>query len=576
MMTTASISGNNNHNNNAANGFRPNCSPLSSSNNYNHDNSNSKSFLSPSRTVITSFTPRRPTCYVGAGDATTLLSPYEEGDWVLCLTTDCCPNNSRLGGSTGTAAESLACALSNGEIQVYDAQRLHLVRSYRHHHHHHHHPSMNHKPQQNHNNATTTTSTTCVTDLQYGPQKHIILSAGQDGMVNLFDLRSSSQAQQAQAQIRLPPASSLSSSSSLSSKALCMALGYDGTILAVGSTKGRILFWDWRQPQTLLGTYGNSHKDDVTCLQFSNAHNNNNNNNSLLLSGSEDGLVCLLDTTQATEELALQSIVNVHAPIRKAGFCGNHHPSFYCLTGNETLHLYQSDSGSVCQQQQQQQFARDHFWNATTTTTTTTTSPATTSISHHHDSMWASIDYLVDAYWDQTHNQLLVLAGGRQASSSSTVAAETGNSALFAIVEDQNNNNKHNHHNNHENAQGAWMSSSSSSWKIQHQESFVGGHNGVLRAWCPLGKSATGTTTSTTDGGGLFSSIVTAGEDARLCEWHIPPSTASAKVAAAAAASFAGTKRPNGSPTNQHHHGGGSGGGGPFRRQRHKTSTSPY
>ena len=65
--------------------------------------------LSPSRTVVTSFTPRRP------GNA---ASPFADGDWVLCLTSSTVANGS---------AATLSCALSNGFVQVYDQESLHQV-----------------------------------------------------------------------------------------------------------------------------------------------------------------------------------------------------------------------------------------------------------------------------------------------------------------------------------------------------------------------------------------------------------------------------------------------------------------
>ena len=122
--------------------------------------------LSPSRTIITSFTPRRTRVTT---TTTTTMTPYEEGDWVLCLTTDngsgggYNTNNNNNNTTTTTGSdnpESLACALSNGEVQVYDTQRLHLVRSFQH-----------YVPT---STSSSTTSSTRITDLHYGPQHSLI------------------------------------------------------------------------------------------------------------------------------------------------------------------------------------------------------------------------------------------------------------------------------------------------------------------------------------------------------------------------------------------------------------------
>ena len=234
--------------------------------------------------------------------------------------------------------------------------------------------------------------------------------------------------------------------------------------------------------------------------------------------------MCLFDTTQPTEEAALQSIINVGAPIRKAGFCGgvgcvgggdtttaaSSLPILYCLTGNETLSLWNGNSSSLLYNS-----TRQDFLQATTTMHSPTATTGSTS------SLWSSMDYLVDAYWDAGQNQLLVLAGGQtQLSSSSSL----GNSALFALrssttrTEEQQQQHQQQQQHFFPNHNHNGTIPSGPPVQIQHLESMVGGHCGVIRAWCPYGGS-------TGNGSSSSRTLITTGEDARLCEWHLPDAT---------------------------------------------------
>jgi hypothetical protein len=265
-------------------------------------------------------------------------------------------------------------------------------------------------------------------------------------------------------------ASIVANDNDISQSLVCsLGLGYDGNLAAVGSTRGKIHFTDFRQPGCLLGTYVDSHTDDVTTTVFA---------DSSLLSGAEDGLVCLFDTTQATEETARRSVCNVGSPIRHVGFCEG--PTIYCLTGSETVSLWRADEGNC---------VRDFGWE-----TRANLSAAAGG---------RPIDYVVDAHWNAASQSLHLLAG-----------ATTGESVLYRLED------------------VGWQA-----------EGFLsGGHRGVVRAWTPLRRPST---------------FMTAGEDARLCEWHatavpVPPPP------------LATSKRP---PT---------AGGGPLRRQRSKPATTPY
>lgn len=328
-------------------------------------------------------------------------------------------------------SSTIGCALSNGEVKVYDTERLHSVATF---------PV---KPNSS------------ITDLFYGPSSHTLLATAVDGSLTVLDVRCSSPSMEASVPTGQP--------------ALCADLGYDGYLAAVGS-KARVHFLDWRANGRLLGTYVDAHTDAVVDLCFTDA---------TLLTGAEDGLACVFDTRQATEELALQSVINVGAPLRRVGWTTG--ATMWCLTGNETASLW--DAETAC--------CRHDFGNLREDLSLR---------------LGSSIDYLIDAYWDG--QQLSLSTGNAQ-----------GDVALVRFEPE--------------------------GWQLGQVLS--GGHRGVVRGAVMLSPST----------------LMTAGEDARLCEWNLLGRQAYAS--------------PRSSPTNARRTVAGTrGGGGPLRRQRIRPAAGPY
>ena len=435
--------------------------------------------LCPSRTVVTSFTPLRrasdAASSTGPNNDKLLQDAYDQGDWVLCLAQ---------GGNT------VSCALSNGEVQVYDSQRLTMNASY----------------------GTPKHGQNVISQINYGPDGTTLLSAGQDGTLVVYDIR------QAQPVLKTKAASNCASLESVS-------IGFNGTLAAAGSGKGKIHFFDLRQGGNLLGTYGDSHTDAVSQVHFSSA------SSSTLLTGSEDGLVCCFDTSQSTEESALKSCLNIGTPIRRVGFCGDATTpegvptTVFCLTGSETACLWDLGTGG-CLQSFGGFELRKHL------TQTLAAVALTTSNQPRYQAPSFAVDYLIDAHWD-AHNRSLDMA----------VGSVSGEAAIMRLSSQN---------------PGVW----------QPSHILRGGHHGVIRAWCPLAS--------------VSHISVSAGEDARLVEWnHQSPSMNSAndvhrrpsleKMTYGTSNGLihaAPTTTPSGVRS----------AGGPLRRQmkRHKTSTSPY
>jgi WD40 repeat protein len=233
---------------------------------------NAINLLRPSRTVVTSLTPRQTSNNL-AGD----------GDWVLNMQ---------------VSDTSFACSISNGQVQVYDRERMNLLMQ---------------------SGAHTSNATTH--DMTYSEDGNILFMAQHDGCLAVWDLRQSDTSI-----MRTPLAAAPLQS---------LALGFSDTIVATGTASGKIIFADWRQ-QSTLGSYVNSHRGPITSLCF---------NGQQLASGADDGLLCYFDTTQPTEESASVSICNVGAGLRKVGFCGDSSRAF-ALTGSETASLWDLKSGT--------------------------------------------------------------------------------------------------------------------------------------------------------------------------------------------------------------------------------------
>jgi hypothetical protein len=576
----------------------------------------SGSSLTPSRTIITSFTPRKPTPPPGTvvhnhavsavadnGGVVFADEELEElGDWVLCLTAE---NSDASGRNTnGTNSRTLACALSNGLVQVYDQERLHLTSS------HAIFATAQQQPQQSsHHNI--------IHDLIYGPQ-NVLVVAGNDGGISVLDLRigggaattaatttthkqyhrfSSTSSNMSNSSGNSSGSSTSAGSSSnnsivaraqlpLGQAALSISLGYDGYLCAVGSNKARVHFFDLRSPHQLLGSYVDAHTDEVTQVKFqAPGSSSGSGSRNTLLTASEDGLVCLFDTTQPTEESALKAVLNIGAPSRKVGFCGPDLNTIYCLTGSETLSFWNADSATCVL----------NFGS----TTRQVLSQATAAIADNSSNNMMSMDYLVDAHWDAASQEFLLLAGTVGGSSSNNAAATSsaslssiGDTALFRLTANDDHRRRHEYVQQQQQQHqfegrhhciGDYMDHAPPPPQQQQQQQqfevchvLRGGHRGVVRGWCSLSQSV----------------MVTAGEDARLCEWNRrqqsqPPHQQQHQHQSTFLSAPPQQQPPQRLPFEQlveqesvvhdaNHKRTSSGVGSPCRRQRHKLSTSPY
>ena len=363
----------------------------------------------PNRSVVTSF--------ASASSIAANATAYEEGHYVLHVACGPCP--------TGNARNTpISCALSNQCVHTYDRESLKKC----------------HTIDQAHNNPITDLAHTQIASSGDAAQSPLLLTSSQDGLVKIFDLRANGSSASPVIQLGISK-----------EEALSVDVGYNGVLAAVSGSRGNIHFFDLRNVNANassassifnnpLGSYVDSHTDEVTKVRFQRMNRDSHETTSLLVSASEDGLACIFDTSQPTEEHALKSVINVGSPLRDVGFFGPSFEGLYCLTGSETMSVWHHDSAQrICDFGD----VRNHL----------------SSISG------LPIQYLVGCSWEQ--DELNLLAGNGD-----------GEAAIFKV----------------------------DTGSISVKRILNGGHKGCIRSFAPCSWN---------------SSIITGGEDARLCEWNL-------------------------------------------------------
>ncbi|KRT81845.1 WD40 domain-containing protein, partial [Oryctes borbonicus] len=121
----------------------------------------------------------------------------------------------------------------------------------------------------------------------------------------------------------------------------CFDISSNGLLLCGGTNlydgDAYILFWDVRKAN-LLGAYWESHTDDITQVTF---HPEDPNK---LISGSTDGLINLLDISNATEDDALLDSFNTESSVeRLSWFIEENKDAMACITHTSDLQVWKLD-----------------------------------------------------------------------------------------------------------------------------------------------------------------------------------------------------------------------------------------
>ncbi|KAF4318152.1 hypothetical protein JM18_003783 [Phytophthora kernoviae] len=156
-----------------------------------------------------------------------------------------------------------------------------------------------------------------------------------------------------------------------------LSIGCGETLLATG-TNELAMFYDVRTGNK-LGEYGESHIDAITKVRF------HPTQPAFVVTASEDGVVCFFDCRIPDEDDALESILNVESAVTTIGFFGPQKENIFCLTGTETLDLW-------------------NLWTAERL--------------HHYATIRDDCnnnslptDYLINCVYDDNSNELFLLAG---------------------------------------------------------------------------------------------------------------------------------------------------------------------
>jgi hypothetical protein len=224
----------------------------------------------------------------------------------------------------------------------------------------------------------------------------------------------------------------------------------------------------------------------------------------MLITGALDGLSCVFDVQVRGEEDALAGAMNVGSSINRIGFAGRDAEQMYVLTSTETLSLWDWDAATLVAgfEAPREEIAQE---------------------------CGTEVDYLIGGHYDAAADEFTVLAG-----------AQNGSLFLVAVRPEE----------------GLCVVGGFSDPKRGH-------HAGVrCFDWQCIGDVGAGAGGGA-GGGGSYVSLVTGGEDGRLCHWTTAPAPASATSASAEVqAAWGGESGGGGGGGGGGGDGGGGGGGG--------------
>jgi WD repeat-containing protein 89 len=165
-----------------------------------------------------------------------------------------------------------------------------------------------------------------------GQQCNVFLTAGRDGIVRGWDLRSSKAVLEFEGPKNRTGECEPISAIDANFETHSIAAGTELAEEPPGNIS--IQVWDVRKPQNTRVTYSESHTDTITELRFLPYPSSSS---TVLMSGSTDGLVNIFNTTVAEEEDAILQVINNTSAIHHTGLIGD---DIYALGTEETLSFY--------------------------------------------------------------------------------------------------------------------------------------------------------------------------------------------------------------------------------------------
>lgn len=281
------------------------------------------------------------------------------------------------------------------------------------------------------------TSITCVKPYAaIGQQANVVLTAGRDGQVNGWDLRSCQKVL-----TMSTPGGSQDPLSALDANFETNGVVAGTELEGNGPGNVSIFLWDVRSPKLPNITYSESHTDTVTDLRFLPYPSFASN---VLLSGSTDGLVNVFDTRLADEDDAVLQVINHYSAVHHTGLIGN---DIYALGTDEKLGFYVQQNQDLEAQDPnpfmlgdvRDQVACDYalkIWNAA--------KPMLAVGRHNEDEQdlrlipltRAALAESASPKWTMDHNSGAILPGGHGEEVIRDFLLLDGNSLVFTCAED--------------------------------------------------------------------------------------------------------------------------------------------
>ncbi|XP_059143407.1 WD repeat-containing protein 89-like isoform X2 [Physella acuta] len=163
-------------------------------------------------------------------------------------------------------------------------------------------------------------------------ESHLLFSTSRDRTTRCWDTRLKTNKE----------VKTFNSPDSVQADFLSLDVSQSDRLLCVGTESAKdayLMFWDVRNPD-VLGCYSECHEDDITQVKFQAG------SDEYLASGSADGLVCVFDLKETTEDDALQMTWNALSCVVCIGWCGENRTEYvYCVTSDNSFHMWDNLQG---------------------------------------------------------------------------------------------------------------------------------------------------------------------------------------------------------------------------------------
>ncbi|KAL4704153.1 hypothetical protein ACJJTC_012969 [Scirpophaga incertulas] len=186
--------------------------------------------------------------------------------------------------------------------------------------------------------------TKSLTEVVFSPKEdHLLYSAGNDGLLKLWDLRAGGSCAQEYKD----------KEDELIRPFECMDVACNGRILCAGSQvvedEAYLIFWDQRMPKP-LGGYWNTHQDDITQVKF------HKEKAEILVTGANDGLLNVYNVLEETEDDALSFSMNVQNSVEKLTWLNS--IQIACVTQSNDFQIWDTTTGDLVRSYSREKVAK--------------------------------------------------------------------------------------------------------------------------------------------------------------------------------------------------------------------------